>query len=69
MKLLRTFINPLIVFIGIQLLWIVLVVFWINWFVGSHKKVRELAEKYSPELLEDGVNWFILAEGLVLLVA
>jgi len=69
MKLLRTFINPLIVFIGIQLLWIVLVVFWIKWFVGSHQKVRELAEKYSPELLQDGVNWFILVEGLVLLVA
>lgn len=69
MKLLRTFINPLIVFIGIQLLWIVLVVFWIKWFVGSHQKVRELAEKYSPELLEDGINWFILVEGLVLLVA
>jgi two-component system, OmpR family, phosphate regulon sensor histidine kinase PhoR len=28
-----------------------------------------LAEKYSPELLQGGMDWFILTEGLLLLVA
>lgn len=63
------FINPLIVFIGIQLVWVAVLVFWIVWFVGSHKRLRTLAEHYSPELLEGGIDWFILVEGILLLVA
>lgn len=69
MKILRRIVNPLMAFIGIQLLWIVVVIFWIRWFMGSHRKLRTLAEKYSPDLLQGGADWFILGEGLVLLVA
>ncbi|MEJ2700424.1 MAG: sensor histidine kinase, partial [Desulfuromonadales bacterium] len=69
MKLVRRLINPLAAFIGIQLVWILVVVCWIYWFMGSHQKLRTLAEKYRPELLQGGIDWFILVEGLVLLVA
>ena len=69
MKFFGRFINPLIVFIGIQLVWVVLLVFWIVWFVGSHQRLRALAERYSPELLQGGIDWFILVEGILLLVA
>jgi len=68
MKAFRRIFNPLIAFIGIQLVWIILVVFWIYWFLGSHRRLRELASKYSPELLQGGIDWVILVEGLVLLV-
>ncbi|ALC17417.1 histidine kinase [Desulfuromonas soudanensis] len=61
--------NPLMAIIGIQLLWILLVVFWISWFMGSHRRLRMIAEKYSPDLIQGGVDWFILVEGLVLLAA
>lgn len=69
MKLFGRIINPLVAFIGIQLIWVVVLVFWISWFMRSHRKLRSLAERYSPELLQGGTEWFILIEGIVLLAA
>jgi signal transduction histidine kinase len=69
MRFLRRLLNPLVAFIGIQLVWIAVVVFWVYWFMGTHRRLRELAEQYSPELPTRGVDWFILAEGILLLVA
>ncbi len=69
MKNLKNLINPLFALIGIQLLWVVVLVFWIAWFMKSHLKLRAMAEKYSPELLQVGTDWFILAEGILLLCA
>ncbi|OQY20693.1 MAG: two-component sensor histidine kinase [Desulfobacteraceae bacterium 4572_35.1] len=68
MKLQRPNISPLVAFIAIQLTWIVVVVFWINWFLGSHRKLRNIAEKYSPELFHSEVDWIILVEGILLLI-
>ena len=65
----RSLFNPLFAFIGIQLLWIVVVAGWLYWFLGSQRKLRALAEKYSPELLTGGPDWVLLVEGLILLVA
>ena len=69
MKWLKRIFNPLMAFIGIQLAWILVVIVWLNWFLGSHRKLRQLAEKYSPELLVGGPDWLILTEGLLLLVS
>ena len=67
MKFQRRAINPLLAFIAIQFAWVVVVVFWIDWFLGSHRRLRNIAEKYSPELLQPGIDWVILSEGLLLL--
>jgi signal transduction histidine kinase len=69
MKLFGRLLNPVIAFIGIQLAWLLVVIFWIYWFMGKHRQLRALAEKYSPELLRGGADWFILTEGLLLLAA
>jgi hypothetical protein len=69
MKLFRRLINPLMAFIGIQLAWIVVVIFWVSWFLKSNRKLRALAEQYSPELLQGRLDWLVMTEGLVLLVA
>ena len=69
MKWLKGIFNPLIIFIGIQVAWVLAVIVWLNWFLGNHRKLRELAEKYSPELLVGGPDWVILTEGLLLLVS
>ncbi len=42
MRWFRSLINPLFAFIGIQLAWIVLVVGWLYWFLGSHRKLRAI---------------------------
>lgn len=69
MKWLKRIFNPLIAFIGIQVAWVLAVIVWLNWFLGNHRKLRALAEKYSPELLVGGPDWLILTEGLLLLVS
>src|SRR5210317_386587 len=69
MKWLKRIFNPLMAFIGIQVAWVLAVIVWLNWFLGSHSKLRALAEKYSPELLVGGPDWLILTEGLLLLVS
>jgi len=67
MKLLRKIFHPVMAMIAIQLVWITLVIFWIYWFVGKNREFRELAEKYRPELLGEGFNWVVMAEGLIML--
>jgi signal transduction histidine kinase len=69
MRLLRRLFNPVMALIAVQVVWITLVVCWINWFIGKHREFRSLAEKYRPELLGQGYNWPVMAEGLVMLVA
>lgn len=68
MKFFGRILNPLVALIGIQLAWVLVVVFWIYWFLGSNRKLRAVAERYSPELLQGGLDWIILVEGLLLLV-
>jgi len=69
MRLLRRLFNPVMALIAVQVVWITLVVCWIYWFIGKHREFRNLAEKYRPELLGQGYNWPVMAEGLVMLVA
>ncbi len=69
MNFLKRIFNPLMAFIGIQIAWVLAVIVWLNWFLGNHRKLRALAEKYSPELLVGGPDWLILTEGLLLLVS
>jgi len=69
MKFLRRLVSPLIIFIGIQLAWVLVVVFWISWFVHSNRKLRNLADKYGPELPQGGLDWVLFVEVLLLLIA
>jgi signal transduction histidine kinase len=66
---LKRIFNPLMAFIGIQIAWVLILIVWLSWFLGSHRKLRALAEKYSPELLVGGPDWLILTEGLLLLIS
>lgn len=67
MKFFRGLFSPLVAFITIQIVWIALVVFWVTWFLGSHRELRNLAEKYAPAGRPLGTDWIILFEGLLLL--
>ncbi|WP_026840095.1 sensor histidine kinase [Citrifermentans bremense] len=69
MKSQRKLSNPLIALIGIQLIWVVMVISWVYWFVGRNKEFRQLALRYKPELVAQGVEWLVLVEGLLMLVA
>jgi signal transduction histidine kinase len=69
MKLIRRIFNPVIALVAIQLVWVVVVVLWVTWFVGRHRQLKELASRYSPELLARTEGWSPLVQGLLLLAA
>jgi len=69
MKLHKKLSNPLLALIGIQLLWVVVVISWVYWFIGRSKEFRDLALRYKPELVGQAMNWVELVEGIVMLVA
>ena len=69
MKMHRKLSNPLIALIGIQLIWVVMVVSWVYWFIGRNKEFRSLALRYKPELVTQGLEWIVLVEGLLMAVA
>jgi signal transduction histidine kinase len=69
MKLIRRIFNPVIALVAIQLVWVVVVVLWVTWFVGRHRQLKELATRYSPELLARTEGWSPLVQGLLLLAA
>ncbi len=68
MRLLKKLLHPLFALIAIQLVWVLLVIFWIYWFIGSHQQFRKLAEMYRPELAGRGIDWPVLVFGLGLLL-
>lgn len=68
MRFLRKIFHPLATIIGIQLIWVLVLVFWIVWFIGRHKEFRNLALSYRPDLAGHGFEWLVLVEGIVLLV-
>jgi len=67
MARLKYILNPIITLIVVQIIWIVLLVLWIIWFLGRHYELRELAEKYRPELVPQHLNWPVLAGGIIML--
>jgi len=68
MRFIKRIFNPLIALISIQVIWLLLVFLWVYWFVGRNKEIRKLAEVYRLELAERGLDWLVLAEGIILLV-
>jgi signal transduction histidine kinase len=68
MKFLRKLLHPLIALIAIQLVWVLLVVFWVYWFIGSHKAFRKLPEIYKSGAAGYVIEWPVLVEGLALLI-
>lgn len=68
LKLFNKIFHPLFALIGIQLAWALVVFSWIYWFVGSNKEFRQLAERYKPGLVHQSQDWFVLVQGIVLLL-
>jgi hypothetical protein len=49
---LRALFHPIMVFIGVQIAWIVLMAVWINWYLENNLAIKEFAQKIrSPVLI------------------
>lgn len=66
----KKLINPILIFILIQLAWVGMLVLWIYWYIDKHQLIKDLARKYQPILLEKSFSgtWLILLEGSLLML-
>ena len=65
---LRNLFHPIMVFIGIQVAWIVLMTVWINWYLENNLAIKEFAQKIRPDLFTAEIQWLILFEGCFLML-
>jgi signal transduction histidine kinase len=56
------------VFIGIQVAWIVLMAIWINWYLENNLAIKEFAQEIRPDLFTAEIQWLILFEGCFLML-
>jgi signal transduction histidine kinase len=56
------------VFIGVQIAWIVLMAVWINWYLENNLAIKEFAQKIRPDLFTVEIQWLILFEGCFLML-
>ena len=68
MNKLRTLFHPIMVFIGVQIAWIVLMAVWINWYLENNLSIKEFAQELRPDLFTAEVEWLILFEGCFLML-
>ncbi|MBT5471037.1 MAG: HAMP domain-containing histidine kinase [Nitrospina sp.] len=68
MNKIRALFHPIMVFIGVQIAWIVLMAVWINWYLENNLSIKELAQKIRPDLFHAEVEWLILFEGCFLML-
>jgi signal transduction histidine kinase len=58
--------HPVTIFLLIQVLWILLLVFWVHWYFEKHWQLKEMAEQLRTQVDVEG-SWFPLIEGGILL--
>ena len=68
MDKLRALFHPIMVFIGVQIAWIVLMAVWINWYLENNLAIKEFAQKIRPDLFTAEIQWLILFEGCFLML-
>ena len=70
MKKIALFLNPIFIFVVIQLSWLGLLALWIYWYIDKHLLLKEIAKKYQPILLEKNASgtWLVLVEGGLLML-
>ena len=65
---LRNLFHPIMVFIGVQIAWIVLMVVWINWYLENNLAIKKFAQRIRPDLFTVEIQWLILFEGCFLML-
>lgn len=68
MSKIRALFHPIIIFIGVQIAWIILMAIWINWYIKNNLRFQEFAQKINPELFTTEFSWVILLEGCFLMM-
>ena len=59
--------HPVTIFLSIQILWILLMVIWIQWYVEKHAQLREMAGRLRAQADVERFGWLPLGVGGILL--
>jgi signal transduction histidine kinase len=59
--------HPVTVFLLTQVLWIFLMVVWIQWYVARYAQLRGIAEQFRTQAAVEGFTWIPLIVGAILL--
>ena len=68
MRKLRWVLHPVTIFVGLQVLWVVLIVFWVNWFYEGQNQLAELMKSIGNQVPDTPYQLASLTAGIVLLV-
>lgn len=68
MNKIKAIFHPIIIFIGVQIAWIVLMAIWIWWYLKNRQDFKAFAERLQPELFATDLNWVVLLEGCFLMI-
>lgn len=60
--------HPIIIFIGVQIAWIILMAIWIQWYIKNRQDFKAFAERLQPDLFASDLNWVVLLEGCFLMI-
>lgn len=64
---LRWIAHPITIFVGLQLVWLALILMWIIWFVGQQESISELAKRVGQDYFDSSTVVAMLVVGCVLL--
>jgi signal transduction histidine kinase len=59
--------HPVTVFLLTQVLWIFLMVVWIQWYIARYAQLRGIAEQFRTQAAVEGFTWIPLIVGAILL--
>jgi len=64
----KTLFHPVIIFIGVQIAWVILMVIGIDWYFERSVQFQEFARRLRPDLLATKFDWIVLLEGSFLML-
>lgn len=64
---LRWMMHPITIFVGLQIVWLALILIWVIWFVGEQEQISQLAKKFGHDMFDTGTTAVMLVVGCVLL--
>ncbi len=65
---LKALFHPVMIFIGVQIAWVVLMAIGIDWYFERSAEFQEFARRLRPDLLNAEFNWVVLLEGSFLML-
>lgn len=68
LKKLKNLLQPIVIFIAVQLVWLALVGLWIHFYISNHIIMTKVGNQLAPQLRPGSYHVLVLIFGIILLV-